>query len=88
MKRLSRVRLHPKILAVVTVGLLGILTFALSRELTTTDRPVVTRLAARSGGKLHPCAAAAGPKEKRTIGQALSAATGKPLMGDFGRRIL
>ena len=47
----------------------------------------VTRLAARSGGRLHPCAAAAGPKEKRRIGQALAAATGKPLVGDFGRRI-
>jgi hypothetical protein len=48
----------------------------------------VTRLAARSGGKLHPCAAAAGPKEKRAIGKALAGATGKPLIGDFGRRIL
>jgi hypothetical protein len=48
----------------------------------------VTRLAAQAGGKLHSCAAAAGPKEKRRIGQALADATGKPLMGDFGRRIL
>jgi len=48
MKRLSRVRLRPKILAMVAVGLLGILTFALSRELTITDRPVVTRLPARA----------------------------------------
>ena len=47
----------------------------------------VTRLAARSGGRLHPIAGAAGPKEKRAIGLALAAATGKPLMGDWGRRI-
>jgi hypothetical protein len=47
----------------------------------------VTRLAARAGGRLHPLAGAASPKEKRAIGQALAAATGKPLMGDWGRRI-
>jgi len=47
----------------------------------------VRRLAARSGGRLHPLAGAAGPKEKRAIGQALAAATGKPLVGDWGRRI-
>src|SRR5215470_20442338 len=47
MKHVSRIRLRPKILAVVAVGLLGILTLALGRELTSTDRPVVTRLAAR-----------------------------------------
>ena len=47
----------------------------------------VTRLAARSGGRLHPIAGAAGPKEKRTIGLALAAATGKPLIGDRGRPI-
>lgn len=47
----------------------------------------VRRLAARSGGRLHPLAAAAGPGEKRRIGLALAQATGKPLLGDFGRRI-
>ena len=47
----------------------------------------VTRLAARSGGRLHPIAGAAGPKEKRAIGLALAAATGKPLLGDRGRAI-
>ena len=47
----------------------------------------VKRLAARSGGRLHPIAAAAGPKEKRLIGEALAAATGLPLVGDFGRRL-
>ena len=47
----------------------------------------VRRLAARSGGRLHPVAAAAGPKEKRRIGEALAAATGRPLVNDFGRRL-
>ncbi|MET0620135.1 MAG: hypothetical protein ABW056_07640 [Thermoanaerobaculia bacterium] len=47
----------------------------------------VRRLAARSGGRLHPVAAAAGPKEKRRIGEALAAATGRPLVDDFGRRL-
>ncbi|HEY1435069.1 MAG TPA: hypothetical protein VGG65_06815 [Thermoanaerobaculia bacterium] len=47
----------------------------------------VTRLAARSGGRLHPIAGAAGPREKRAIGLALAAATGKPLVGDWNRRI-
>ncbi len=47
----------------------------------------VKRLAARSGGRLHPLAGAAGPKEKRAIGEALAEATGRPLMGDWGRRI-
>lgn len=47
----------------------------------------VQRLAARAGGRLHPIAGAASPREKRLIGLALSRATGKPLMGDFGRRI-
>jgi len=47
----------------------------------------VTRLAARSGGRLHPIAGAAGPKEKRAIGLALAQATGKPLLGDFGRAL-
>ena len=47
----------------------------------------VTRLAARAGGRLHPIAGAAGPKEKRAIGLALAKATGRPLVGDFGRRL-
>jgi hypothetical protein len=47
----------------------------------------VRRLAARSGGRLHPIAAAAGPTEKRLVGEALAAATGRPLLGDFGRRL-
>jgi hypothetical protein len=47
----------------------------------------VRRLAARAKGRLHPVAGAASPKEKRLIGLALARATGKPLIGDFGRRI-
>jgi hypothetical protein len=47
----------------------------------------VQRLAARAGGRLHPVAGAASPREKRLIGLALARATGKPLIGDFGRRI-
>ena len=47
----------------------------------------VTRLAARSGGRLYPIAGGAGPREKRTIGLALARATGRPLVGDFGRVI-
>lgn len=47
----------------------------------------VTRLAARSRGKLHPIAGAASPREKRAIGIALAEATGKPLIADFGRRV-
>ena len=47
----------------------------------------VRRLAARSRGRLHPVAAAAGPKDKRRIGIALAAATGRPLVNDFGRRL-
>jgi uncharacterized membrane protein len=47
----------------------------------------VRRLAARSRGRLLPLAAAAGPKEKRRIGQALAEATGRPLVDDFGRRL-
>ena len=47
----------------------------------------VTRLAARAGGRLHPLAGAAGPKEKRRIGVALARATGKPLLADFGKRL-
>jgi hypothetical protein len=47
----------------------------------------VTRLAARAGGRLHPIAGAAGPKEKRRIGLALARATGTPLVADFGKRL-
>jgi hypothetical protein len=47
----------------------------------------VTRLAARAGGRLHPIAGGAGPREKRSIGLALSEITGRPLIGDFGRVI-
>jgi len=47
----------------------------------------VKRLAARAGGRLYPIAGAAGPREKRAIGEALARATGKQLLGDFGRRI-
>jgi hypothetical protein len=47
----------------------------------------VKRLAARAGGRLHPFAGAASPAEKRAIGEALSDATARPLMGDFGKRI-
>jgi hypothetical protein len=47
----------------------------------------VTRLAARASGRLHPIAGAAGPKEKRAIGLALAKATGRPLVGDFGRTL-
>jgi hypothetical protein len=47
----------------------------------------VKRLAAQSRGRLHPVAAAAGPKEKRLIGEALAEATGRPLVDDFGRRL-
>lgn len=47
----------------------------------------VTRLAARTGGRLRPIAGAAGPKEKRAIGLALAKATGRPLVGDFGRTL-
>jgi hypothetical protein len=47
----------------------------------------VQRLAARSRGRLHPVAGAASTREKRLIGLALARATGKPLIGDFGRRI-
>ncbi len=47
----------------------------------------VKRLAASARGRLHPIAGATGPAEKRAVGQALAAATGKPLIGDWGRRI-
>jgi hypothetical protein len=47
----------------------------------------VQRLAARAGGRFYPVAGAAGPKEKRMIARALANATGKPLIGDFGRTI-
>ena len=45
----------------------------------------VKRLAARAGGRLIPLAGMTGPKEKRRIAEALSRATGKPVVGDFGR---
>lgn len=45
----------------------------------------VKRLAARADGRLYAVAGAAGPREKRTIGEALARATGKALMSDFGR---
>jgi len=45
----------------------------------------VERLAARAGGRLLPLAGMAGPKEKRRIAAALSRATGKPIVRDFGR---
>jgi len=47
----------------------------------------VKRLAARAGGRFHPLAGAAGPREKRRIGLALALATGKPLVADFGKRL-
>jgi hypothetical protein len=47
----------------------------------------VKRLAASAGGRLHAVAGAAGPREKREIGEALARATGRELVGDFGRRI-
>jgi hypothetical protein len=47
----------------------------------------VERLAARWQGRLEPIAGAAGPKEKRRIARMLARATGKPLVGDFGRRL-
>jgi hypothetical protein len=48
----------------------------------------VKRLAAREGRRLHPVAAAAGPREKRRIGEALAKATGKPLLGVSGRKVV
>lgn len=48
----------------------------------------VKRLAAQAGGRLHAIGGAAGPREKRAIGEALARATGKELIGDFGRRLL
>lgn len=48
----------------------------------------VKRLAARARGRLHGVAGAAGSREKRAIGEALARATGKPLVADFGRRVL
>lgn len=47
----------------------------------------VKRLAARTGGRLHPLAGGAGSREKRAIGLALARATGRELVGDFGRVI-
>jgi hypothetical protein len=48
----------------------------------------VRRLAARAGGRLHPVGGAAGPREKRRIACALARATGKPLIGVWGRRVV
>jgi len=45
----------------------------------------VERLAAKWRGRLEPLAGAAGPKEKKWIGQVLARATGRPLVDDFGR---
>ena len=45
----------------------------------------VERLAARAAGRLLPLAGMAGPKEKRRIATALSRATAKPIVRDFGR---
>lgn len=47
----------------------------------------VKRLAARADGRLYPIAGAAGPREKRVIGEALALATGKALVSDSGRVI-
>jgi hypothetical protein len=47
----------------------------------------VKRLAATVAGRLEPMAGAAGPKEKRLIGIALSRATKKPLVDDWGRAV-
>jgi hypothetical protein len=47
----------------------------------------VKRLAARAGGRLYAVAGAAGPREKRAIGEALAQATRRSLVGDFGKRI-
>lgn len=47
----------------------------------------VKRLAATVPGRLEPMAGAAGPKDKRLIGLALSRATKKPLVDDWGRAI-
>jgi hypothetical protein len=47
----------------------------------------VRRLAARAGGRLIPLAGAVGPREKREIGLTLARATGRPLLGDFGRLV-
>jgi hypothetical protein len=47
----------------------------------------VKRLAATVPGRLEPVAGAASPKEKRSIGIALSRATKKPLVDDWGRAV-
>jgi hypothetical protein len=47
----------------------------------------VKRLAATVAGRLEPMAGAAGPKDKRLIGLALSRATKKPLVDDWGRAV-
>ena len=48
----------------------------------------VKRLAARANGHLYAVAGAAGPREKRSIAEALAQATGRHLVADFGRRIV
>jgi hypothetical protein len=47
----------------------------------------VKRLAATVADRLEPMAGAAGPKDKRLIGIALSRATKKPLVDDWGRAV-
>jgi hypothetical protein len=47
----------------------------------------VRRLAARARGRLHPFGGAAGPREKRRIACALARATGRPLVGVWGRPV-
>lgn len=42
----------------------------------------VVRLAARVAGRLEPVAAAAGPREKKRVAQALARATGRPIVTD------
>lgn len=45
----------------------------------------VRRLAAQTGGRLHPVCGAAGPRDKRRIACALARATRTPLIGVLGR---
>ena len=47
----------------------------------------VHRLAAKEPGRLDAVAGAASPKEKRSIGIALSRATKRPLVDDWGRAV-
>ena len=61
MKLVSGARLSPKILVLVFVSLLGVLTFALSREVTTTARPLTARPA------LQPPRPALSPAEEAYI---------------------